>query len=40
MKHLQERVAELVSKNKEQEAKREAEVNRIEGERNDIKERK
>ncbi len=38
--HLQERVAQLNARYKEQEAKREAEVTRIENERNEIKDRK
>ena len=38
--HLQERVAQLTARYKEQEAKREAEVTRIENERNEIKDRK
>lgn len=38
--HLQERVSQLTMKYKEQEAKREAEITRIENERNEIKDRK
>ena len=38
--HLNQRVALLQGKYKEQESKREAEVQRIENERNEIKEKK